>query len=106
MKRVCTLILSLLLAVSMLTPSLASANSREGKQVFREKCYSCHKAGAEGGQISPDSKTQRQWRRFFKRDQHRDLPKIWESLSREEKSNLWFFIYENALDADKPATCG
>ena len=106
MKKVCTLILALVLTSIMNAPAEARGNANTGKKIFSEKCHICHARGGKGGELDPASKTQRQWRRFFKRTQHRDLPRIWKDLNREEREHLWLYMYQNALDSDKPATCG
>ena len=54
-----------LLIVSLLTTTVAQAaieggNAKKGKALTNEKCKYCHVKGAEGGTMTPLSKTQRQ----------------------------------------------
>ncbi len=47
--------------------AFAATSAKAGKEDFQNNCKVCHSEGAEGGKVSPSSKTRSQWRRFFKK---------------------------------------
>lgn len=85
---------------------MAGTNAKAGKVVFQNNCKICHSKGAEGGYVSPDSKTRSQWRRFFKKNQHDAKPDVIEKLNQNELKSLRMFLDSSAADADKAETCG
>jgi len=101
-----------LLVVSLFTISFAHAaieggNAKKGKALAKEKCKYCHIAGANGGTMTPLSKTQRQWERFYTKDKHNKLaPGAWDKLSQTEVKDTMQFMYDHAADSPQPATCG
>ncbi|MBE0595984.1 MAG: cytochrome c [Desulfuromonadales bacterium] len=106
MKALVTGVLILLLGALAVSPVLGAGSGKVGKEIFRSKCRSCHVKGGEGGDLAPASKTQMQWRRFMKKDQHRIRPEVWKGLAPQEMDHLWRFFYENSLDSDRPHSCG
>lgn len=102
--------LLLLLTIAALVAALASpvlaASSRKGKRLFKKECKTCHVQDAAGGKLSPLQKTQAQWRAYFKDDQHKVKPEVWEKLDKKDRENLLKFFLDFALDSDQPETCG
>ena len=100
------------LFVFLLTAVLAQAaieggDARRGKELAKQKCKSCHITGAEGGTMTPLSKTQRQWERFYSKGKHNQLaPGAWGQISKNELLDIMQFMYEHAADSPQPATCG
>ena len=105
MKRLLQ-ILTILVVVAALASPVVAASSRKGKKVFKKSCKTCHTRKGEGGKLSPLQKTMAQWRLYFKKDQHKDNPEIWEGMSKKDQKNLLKFFLDFALDADQPETCG
>ena len=101
-----------LLIVSLLTTSVAQAaiengNAKKGKALAKEKCKYCHVKGAEGGTMTPLSKTQRQWERFYIKDKHNKLaPGAWDKINPNELIDIMQFTYDHAADSSQPSTCG
>lgn len=102
-----------LLLVSLFTTTTAQAadieggDAKNGKKLALEKCKYCHITGAEGGTITPLSKTQRQWARFYKKGKHNKLaPDAWDKISPNELIDIMQFMYDHAADSPQPATCG
>ena len=101
-----------LLIVSLLTTSVAQAaiesgNAKKGKALAKEKCKYCHVKGAEGGTMTPLSKTQRQWERFYIKDKHNKLaPGAWDKINPNELIDIMQFTYDHAADSAQPSTCG
>src|SRR5215467_652201 len=48
----------------------AKGNEGKGRYYFRQTCKECHTKGAKGGEITPLSKTQAQWRAYFVKAKH------------------------------------
>ncbi len=69
----------ILLAVSLFAAFTAQAaaieggDANKGRKLALEKCKYCHVAGADGGTMTPLSKTQSQWARFYAKDKHNKL---------------------------------
>ncbi len=47
------------------SPAGQKGNEAKGKFYFKQTCKSCHVKGAQGGEITPLSKTQAQWQAYF-----------------------------------------
>ncbi|HKJ04559.1 MAG TPA: cytochrome c [Geopsychrobacteraceae bacterium] len=84
--------------------AIDGGNPRKGKYLFKKNCKSCHSDGAEGGDVTPLSKTQSQWDRMFKKAKHD--PKAWEGLSEKDLLDINQFLFDHASDSDQPETCG
>lgn len=101
-----------LLAACLLTISVAQAaieggDAQKGKALAKEKCKFCHVIGAEGGTMTPLSKTQRQWQRFYAKDKHNTLaPGAWDQIDPNELIDIMQFMYDHAADSAQPETCG
>lgn len=105
MKKWLQIMVVVTLVVAMASPVMA-ASSRRGKRVFKKNCKTCHTRNGEGGKLSPLQKTMGQWRIYFRRDQHKDKPEIWEGMSKKQKKDLLKFFLDFALDSEQPETCG
>jgi len=81
-----------------------------GKDLFKEKCRSCHIEGGKAKAISPSDLIQSQWERFFKEEfekVHKDLKDpAFEKITKEEIEKIKKFVIEHAADTEKPETCG
>lgn len=104
MKRMSVLLLVLVFAAGAAFAA-EGGNSRKGKYLYKKSCKPCHVAGAEGGELTPLSKTQRQWDRFFKKGEHQDAA-AWEKFSDKDLKDINQFLFDHALDSDQPETCG
>src|SRR6266568_585765 len=65
------------LAVAALLSTTVSAgtappkgNEGKGRYYFRQTCKDCHTKGAKGGEVTPLTKTQAQWRAYFLKAKH------------------------------------
>jgi hypothetical protein len=102
----------ILLFASLLTVTIAQAaieggDSKAGKALAKEKCKYCHLAGSDGGTMTPLSKTQKQWARFYKKDKHNKLaPGAWDKISSNELIDIMQYMYDHAADSPQPETCG
>ena len=102
-----TLLFASLLTVTIAQAAIEGGDSKAGKALAREKCKYCHLAGSDGGTMTPLSKTQKQWERFYKKDKHNKLaPEAWDKISSNELIDIMQFMYDHAADSAQPETCG
>jgi hypothetical protein len=100
------IIISLLLIAFGVTSVLAvdGGNPKKGKYLFKKNCKSCHTEGAEGGQVSPLTKTMAQWDKFFSDNKHPEG--VWNDFSEKDLLDINQFLFDHAVDSDQPETCG
>ena len=102
-----TLLIASLLTISVAQAAIEGGDSKAGKTLAKEKCKYCHLAGSDGGTMTPLSKTQKQWERFYKKDKHNTLaPGAWDKISSNELIDIMQFMYDHAADSAQPETCG
>lgn len=102
--------LLVLLLATILATSFAFAaeggNPKKGKALFKKSCKECHSSGGAGGEISPLSKTQAQWDRYFETDNHSKNPDAIKNISPADMKDIQQFLFDHAADSDQPQTCG
>ena len=102
-----TLLFASLFTVTIAQAAIEGGDSKAGKALAKEKCKYCHLAGSDGGTMTPLSKTQKQWERFYKKDKHNKLaPEAWDKISSNELIDIMQFMYDHAADSAQPETCG
>ena len=85
-------------------------NSRKGKYTYRKVYKSCKERGEIDSPkpvLSPDAKTQAQWKRTFDKkdfDQFQ-CKEEWSKLSDEDLNNIFTYLYDHAADSPSPAKC-
>lgn len=106
MKKIVKPVLFLTLAAFIATSVMAAegGNPRKGKHLFKKTCKTCHSSGGEGGELTPMSKTQKQWDRVFEKNKHNE--KGWEGLSEQDLKDVQQFLFDHAADSPQPQTCG
>jgi len=86
---------------------IEGGDERRGEVLAREYCKVCHAQGAEAGTMTPLSRTQRQWERFYNKNRHDKIASgAWDNLSEKELLDTLQFMYNHAADSDQPMTCG
>ncbi|MFA5515755.1 MAG: cytochrome c [Desulfuromonadales bacterium] len=107
MKHTAKLIACLAL-VAMATVAIAAegGNPKKGKYLYKKTCKTCHVAGSEGKAMTPLSKTQAQWDRFFNKNGHPNQADSWKGLSEQDIKDINQFLFDHAADSDQPETCG
>jgi cytochrome c5 len=108
MKRISKIIACLAIVALAATSALAAegGNPKKGKYLYKKNCKVCHVSGAAGGALTPLSKTQRQWDRFFEKDGHKAAPEAIKAFSEQDLKDVQQFLYDHAADSDQPETCG
>ena len=109
-KKIMGTILTISLVVSFVciafaaSPFTTDGDDRRGKYMYRKNCRTCHD-GSGAVDLSPNSKTQAQWERSFKRYERMDCIEEWNKLKHEDLNSIYSYLYNHAYDSDQPATC-
>ncbi len=99
-----TLILSLSVSAVWSKPK---GNETKGRFYFKQTCKSCHTKGASGGEITPMTKTQAQWERYFTVGKHnKGTEQLSKHLNDEQLHDAWVYLVNHAVDSPQPETCG
>ena len=100
-------ILAALLVSALAFAGTPKGSETKGRNYFRQTCKECHTKGAKGGEISPLSKTQAQWRIYFTKAKHASgaeaLTKI---MSETQLLDVQTYLINHAADSPQPETCG
>jgi mono/diheme cytochrome c family protein len=82
-------------------------NEGKGRYYFRQTCKDCHVKGAKGGEITPLTKTQAQWRAYFVKARHaggvEPLSKV---MTEAQLLDVQTYLVNHAADSLQPETCG
>lgn len=98
------LVLAMVALFASTALSAEGGNPRKGKHLFKKSCKECHSAGGVGGEMTPMTKTTKQWDRFFQDLKHN--PEGLKGLSEQDLKDIQQFLYDHAADSDQPQTCG
>jgi hypothetical protein len=85
-------------------------NARKGKYTYRKVYKSCNKRGEIDSPrplLSPDTKTQAQWKRTFEKkdfDQFK-CSEEWSKLSDKDLNDIFTYLHDHAADSPSPAKC-
>lgn len=106
MKTMTRILAILSIAAFCATSVLAAegGNPKKGKYLYKKNCKTCHVAGAEGGELTPLSKTQAQWDRFFEKKGQNCAKHA--GVSEADVKDIQQFLFDHAADSDQPETCG
>jgi cytochrome c5 len=87
--------------------ALAAGNETKGKFYYKKTCKPCHTKGAEGGEVTPLTKTQEQWNRYFTKGVHKKgTQKLTDVVPAEQLIDMQTFLVNHAADSPQPETCG
>ena len=112
MSKAMRLFISITAALSMAAllhagTGAPKGNEGKGRYYFRQTCKDCHTKGAKGGEVTPLTKTQAQWRLYFTKGKHAGgaelLTKI---MSDAQLLDVQTFLVNHAADSLQPETCG
>ena len=90
--------------------ALEKGNKRKGKYTYRNVYKSCNKRGEIDSPkplLSPDAKTQAQWKRTFDKkdfDQFK-CSEEWSKLSDKDLNDIFTYLNDHAADSPSPAKC-
>ena len=85
-------------------------NQRKGKYIYRNIYKSCNERGEVASAkpaISPDNKTQAQWKRIFEKKEYEEFgcKEEWNKLTEEELLDVFTYLSDHAADSPSPAKC-
>lgn len=96
-----------LAAVLAVTVVLAAGSETKGKFYFKKTCKPCHVKGKDGGEVTPLTKTQAQWKKYFTTGTHnKGKEQLNTILTPEQLQDVQLFLYNHASDSPQPETCG
>ncbi len=96
-------------AATLFTMDLAAGakgSETKGRAYYRKICKDCHVKGAKGGEVSPLSKTQAQWRTYFQKTKHTAAEPLAKYLDEGQMLDVQTFLINHAADSPQPETCG
>ena len=104
-------ILAFLAAAAVLAAPLAAGptgSDTKGKYYYKKNCKTCHVKGGSAAELTPLSKTQNQWRKYFDGGKHGKggealAPKF---ATPEQVLDIKTFLINHASDSPQPETCG
>lgn len=108
-SRFLTAISAALIAAALLTAGTTQPKGNEGKGrfYFRQTCKECHTKGAKGGEVTPLTKTQAQWRAYFLKGKHAGGTEPLTSVMPDAQIlDVQTFLVNHAADSPQPETCG
>ncbi len=94
-----------LAALAAALPLAAGGSDTKGKFYFKKDCKSCHVEG-KGKVLTPLSKTQAQWKKFFEAGKHKGEPLSPKHGTPEQILDIKTFLVNHASDSPQPETCG
>lgn len=95
------------LAVLTAAAAFAGGSENKGKFNFKKTCKPCHTKGATAGEVTPLTKTQDQWQRYFKTGKHnKGSEQLSKFMTPEQLTDVQTFLVNHAADSPQPETCG
>ncbi|HJV21750.1 MAG TPA: cytochrome c [Holophagaceae bacterium] len=106
LPRLLTLGLPALLLATAVTAGEGKGSDTKGKFFFKKSCKACHVDGGSAKALTPLSKTQAQWRKFFEAGKHKGEALSPKFGSPEQILDIKTFLINHASDSPQPETCG
>ena len=92
---------------SMAVAVVAAGSETKGKFYFKKTCKPCHAKSAAGGEVTPLTKTQAQWKAYFTAGKHnKSSEALSKFLTPEQIADVQTFLTAHASDSPQPETCG
>ncbi len=97
-----------LLAAALPLAAQAKGSDTKGKYYFKKSCKVCHVKGGSAMELTPLSKTQGQWKKFFEAAKHGKpvAPLAPKFGTPEQILDIKTFLVNHASDSPQPETCG
>ena len=106
MRYPALLSLALVALLLPLTAGEPKGSDTKGKFFFKKSCKSCHVDGGAAKALTPLSKTQAQWRKFFEAGKHKGEALSPKLGTPEQILDIKTFLINHASDSPQPETCG
>jgi mono/diheme cytochrome c family protein len=109
--KIVMIFLGLIIYSGLVLPLAMSAGSKpsetKGRYYFRQNCKTCHTKGAVGGEITPLTRTQAQWKLYFTTAKHnRRSEPLSKVMSDDQVRDVAAYLDAHAADSPQPETCG
>lgn len=111
-KRMLFTTMGILLIFSFTAVTFAAdeGDERKGKYAYRNVYKECNSRGEVDSPkppMSPDSKTQAQWKRVFDKKKFElfGCSEEWSKLSEQDLLNIYTYLHAHAADSPSPAKC-
>jgi cytochrome c5 len=106
--RSATLLTLAALVLALPLSAEEKGSDTKGKFYFKKTCKTCHMKGGAAADLTPLSRTQAQWKKFFDAGKH---GKAGEALSPKlgtpaQVLDIKTFLINHASDSPQPETCG
>lgn len=98
--------LPVLAALLLIGTAVSTAGAEEGKNLFLQKCGSCHRAGGEAEGFAPTKFAGIQWERFFQKNRHASKKDITGILSPSDLAAVQDYLIKHAADSEQPESLG
>ncbi len=85
---------------------ISETHGGNGRDVFINKCGSCHKSGGEARIFAPTKYASSGWERFFKRNRHKKRKDISAVVTETDIAAVKIFLIDHAADSDEPEAIG
>jgi len=111
-KKILLLAIGMILIFGFTAPTFAAdkGDERKGKYSYRKVYQACNKRGeidSPKPPLSPDSKTQAQWKSVFDKKKFGifGCNEEWNKLSEQDLFNIYTYLHAHAADSPSPAKC-
>lgn len=109
MRRISLMVLSAVIlgAWIMVVAAGPAGSETKGRFYFKKSCKGCHVKKGEGGEISPLSRTQAQWKAYMAGGKHnKGTEPLTKYMTAEQLTDVKVFVQAHASDSPQPETCG
>ncbi len=115
-KKTLAIVTVLTVTLTLLSYGAGKTKKPTGKELFKQKCRSCHVKDSDAGEITPISLIQMQWERFFDskyevkhkevKDPSNENKAVTDGITADELKKIRKFAIDHAADSEQPETCG
>ncbi len=105
-RKVIAIIGTLAFIVAIMSVAFAAdGNARKGKFLYRKNCRTCHNAEGKAPDLSPNSKTQAEWKAVFADPAAIPCHDKWEGVADGDVTDIFTYLHDYAKDSPTPAKC-
>ena len=111
-KKMLTLIITVLICVTFVGPSFASdkGNKRKGKYTYRKVYKACFERGEVEQKkplLNPDAHSQAEWTTIFENKKFEEFKctEDWNQLGDQQLLDIYTYLHAHASDSPTPAKC-
>jgi mono/diheme cytochrome c family protein len=104
MKQLFRILVVGMICMIFIWASTSMASS--GRDIFLNKCGSCHQENGSVKTFAPSKYASTQWRRFFRRNKHKRKKDISDLFTENEFKAVMEYLIKHAADSDQPEAVG